>query len=74
MHSKVWHDKNLCDLHLTHIILINKSHIEICHFTVHKHLYSQRDIAYLNSGINKGLFQPEVPQLASKFTAGASIP
>ena len=34
MHSKVWHNKNLCDLRLTHIIRINKSHTEICRFTV----------------------------------------
>ena len=34
MHSKVWRNKNLCDLRLTHIIRINKSHTEICRFTV----------------------------------------
>ena len=34
MHYNVWHDKNLCDLHLTSIIRINKSHAEICRFRV----------------------------------------
>ena len=39
MHSNVWCNKNLsgtnlCDLHLTRIIHINKSHAEICHFRV----------------------------------------
>ena len=35
----VWHNKtlcitNLCNLHLTHIVRMNKSHAEICHFGV----------------------------------------
>ena len=39
MHSNVWHDRNLCstnlcDLCLTRIISINKSHTEICRYTV----------------------------------------
>ena len=39
MHSNVWCDKNLCgtnlcDLCLTHINRINKSHAEICRFTI----------------------------------------
>ena len=39
MHSNVWRDKylcgtNLCDLCLTRIIRINKSHAEICRFRV----------------------------------------
>ena len=34
MHSNVWCDKILCDMCLTRIIGINKSHAEICRFTV----------------------------------------
>ena len=39
MHCNIWHDENLCrtnlcDQRLTRIIRINKSHREICCFTV----------------------------------------
>ena len=44
MFTNVWHDKNLygtnlCDLPLTRIIHINKSHAEICHFRVSQSEY-----------------------------------
>ena len=34
VHSNVWRSTDLCNLHLTLIIHINKSHTEICRFTV----------------------------------------
>ena len=50
MLSNVWRDKNLrgtnlCDLRLTRIIRINKSHAEICTFTVHGNFYQEKIFA-----------------------------
>ena len=44
MHGNIWRDKNLCstnlcDLRLTHMIHINKSHAEICRFKVYMYIH-----------------------------------
>ena len=59
MYCNVWCDKNLCstnlcDLCLTHIICINKSHAEICTFTVQAYI-SPSFCDPLHNGIGIGI-------------------